>query len=109
MASRFLVAEVTDYGTIITELHVPDRQGKLGDIVLGFDNLAQYLKGHPYFGCTVGRVATALRGRIHPRRPDLQARYQQPHQPSARGPQRLRQSRVAGKAIPGEKIRRVGA
>lgn len=55
-----LVAKVSNYGTIITELHVPDRDGKLGDIVLGFDNLAQYLKGHPYFGCTVGRVANRI-------------------------------------------------
>lgn len=55
-----LVVKVADYGTIITELHVPDRSGKLGDVVLGFDNLAQYLKGHPYFGCTVGRVANRI-------------------------------------------------
>ncbi len=52
-----LVAKITNYGTILTELHVPDRAGNLGDIVLGFDNLAQYLQGHPHFGCTVGRVA----------------------------------------------------
>jgi len=55
-----LVAKVTNYGTIVTELLIPDRQGKLGDIVLGFDNLAQYLKEHPYFGCTVGRVANRI-------------------------------------------------
>jgi aldose 1-epimerase len=55
-----LVAKVTNYGTIITEVHVPDRGGKLGDVVLGFDNLAQYLKGHPCFGCTVGRVANRI-------------------------------------------------
>ena len=55
-----LIARITDYGTIITELHVPDRHGKLCDIVLGFDNLGQYLKGHPYFGCTVGRVANRI-------------------------------------------------
>ena len=55
-----LVAKVTNYGTIITELHVPDRQGALGDVVLGFDNLAQYVKGHPCFGCTVGRVANRI-------------------------------------------------
>jgi aldose 1-epimerase len=55
-----LTAKVATYGTIITELHVPDRDGKPGDIVLGFDNLAQYLKGHPYFGCTVGRVANRI-------------------------------------------------
>jgi aldose 1-epimerase len=55
-----IIAKITNYGTIITELHVPDRQGKLGDIVLGFDNLEQYLKKHPYFGCTVGRVANRI-------------------------------------------------
>ncbi len=55
-----LVAKVTNYGVIITELHVPDRHGKLGDIVLGFDNLAQYLVKHPYFGATVGRVANRV-------------------------------------------------
>jgi len=60
-----LVAKITNYGTIITELHVPDRNGNLGDIVLGFDNLAQYLQGHPCFGCTVGRVANRIaRGRF---------------------------------------------
>jgi aldose 1-epimerase len=57
-----VVAKVTNYGTVITELHVPDREGKLGDVVLGFDNLEQYLKGHPYFGCTVGRVANRIAG-----------------------------------------------
>lgn len=55
-----LVAKISNYGTIITELHVPDRAGKNGDVVLGFDNLEQYLKGHPYFGCTVGRVANRI-------------------------------------------------
>lgn len=57
-----LVAKVTNYGTILTELHVPDRKGQLGDIVLGFDNLEQYLKGHPYFGATCGRVANRIAG-----------------------------------------------
>jgi len=57
-----VMAKVTNYGTIITELHVPDRQGRLGDVVLGFGNLDQYLQGHPYFGCTVGRVANRIAG-----------------------------------------------
>jgi len=55
-----LLTKVTNFGTVITELHVPDRDGQLGDIVLGFDNLEQYLQGHPYFGCTVGRVANRI-------------------------------------------------
>jgi aldose 1-epimerase len=55
-----LTAKITNFGTIITELHAPDRHGKPGDVVLGFDNLGQYLKKHPYFGCTVGRVANRI-------------------------------------------------
>src|ERR1022692_566040 len=55
-----LAAKITNYGTILTELRVPDRRGKLGNIVLGFDNLKQYLAGHPYFGCTIGRVANRI-------------------------------------------------
>jgi aldose 1-epimerase len=58
--SNGLVAKITNFGTIITELHVPGRDGQLGDVVLGFDNLEQYLQGHPHFGCTVGRVANRI-------------------------------------------------
>jgi aldose 1-epimerase len=55
-----MLAKVTNYGTIITELHVPDRKGNPGDVVLGFDALEPYLKGHPFFGATVGRVANRI-------------------------------------------------
>jgi aldose 1-epimerase len=48
------------YGAILTELHVADRNGKLEDVVLGFDNLKDYLAGHPMFGATVGRVANRI-------------------------------------------------
>jgi aldose 1-epimerase len=58
--ARGLVAKVTNYGGIVTELHVPDRHGKSGDVVLGFDNLPQYLEKHPYFGATVGRFANRI-------------------------------------------------
>jgi aldose 1-epimerase len=56
-----LVMKVTTYGAIITELHVPDKAGKLADVVLGFDLLDGYVKGNPYFGATVGRVANRIR------------------------------------------------
>jgi aldose 1-epimerase len=39
---------------------VPDRDGKLNDVVLGFDDLESYLKGHPHFGATTGRVANRV-------------------------------------------------
>jgi len=58
--SSGLVVKVSNYGTIITELQVPDRAVRNGDVVLGFDNLEQYLQPHPYFGCTVGRVANRI-------------------------------------------------
>src|SRR5688572_20046679 len=52
-----LVLKAMTYGAIITEFHVPDRQGKPADIVLGFDDLSGYVEGRTYFGATVGRVA----------------------------------------------------
>jgi aldose 1-epimerase len=55
-----LKVKIVTYGGIITELHVPDRNGKFEDVVLGFDNLQQYLDGHPYFGCITGRVANRI-------------------------------------------------
>jgi aldose 1-epimerase len=55
-----LTAKVMTYGAILTELHVPDRDGKPTDVVLGFDNLKGYLAGHPFFGATVGRFANRI-------------------------------------------------
>jgi aldose 1-epimerase len=55
-----LVCKVITYGAAITELHVPDRNGKPGDVVLGFDNLPQYLTDSPCFGAVVGRVANRI-------------------------------------------------
>ena len=60
--SRGMLAKITNYGTILTELHVPDRNGETVDVVLGFSRLEDYLSGHPYFGCTVGRVANRIGG-----------------------------------------------
>ena len=55
-----LIAKVMTYGALLTELHVPDKDGKLADVVLGFDTLDGYLAGHPYFGATTGRVANRI-------------------------------------------------
>jgi aldose 1-epimerase len=55
-----LVLKVSNYGTIITELHVPDRNGKLADIVLGYEELGDVWKATPFFGATVGRVANRI-------------------------------------------------
>ena len=48
------------YGGIITSLRVPDRTGKLDDIVLGFDTLDGYLKDHPFFGAIIGRYGNRI-------------------------------------------------
>ena len=45
------------FGATVTELYLPDRDGKLDDVVLGFDRLAPYETQSPYFGCIAGRVA----------------------------------------------------
>lgn len=49
------------YGAIITTIKVPDRDGNLSDVVLGFDDMKGYQqKGNPYFGALVGRVANRI-------------------------------------------------
>ena len=55
-----LVAKITNYGGTVTELWVPDRDGNLGDIVLGFDNLKDYEEKSPYFGCIIGRYGNRI-------------------------------------------------
>ncbi|MFQ6036612.1 MAG: aldose epimerase family protein [Sedimentisphaerales bacterium] len=55
-----LRARVMDYGAILVSLEVPDRDGKLADITLGFDELAPYIERNPMFGSTVGRYANRI-------------------------------------------------
>ena len=55
-----LTAKIMTYGAIVTELHVPDKAGKNADVVLGFNNLEQYLAGHPFFGAIAGRYANRI-------------------------------------------------
>jgi aldose 1-epimerase len=53
-------ATVTDFGAILTSLHVPGKDGKPVDVVLGFDTLDGYAAKHPYFGAICGRVANRI-------------------------------------------------
>ena len=60
-----LKATITPYGGTLTSLLVPDKTGKLGDVVLGFDDLAGYtsdlyLKENPYFGALIGRYGNRI-------------------------------------------------
>jgi aldose 1-epimerase len=52
--------KILTYGGIVTSLKVPDRNGKLGDVVLGFDDLESYLKSNPFFGALVGRYGNRI-------------------------------------------------
>ncbi|HVJ18180.1 MAG TPA: aldose epimerase family protein [Polyangiaceae bacterium] len=56
-----MVAKIINYGAIVTELMVPDKNGKAADVVLGFENMDGYLKNGPYFGATIGRVANRIK------------------------------------------------
>ncbi len=58
--SNGMVIKVTNYGGIVTSIQVPDRDTRLGDVALGFDELQPYLDGHPYFGCIVGRYGNRI-------------------------------------------------
>lgn len=53
---------ILDYGGIVVSLKVPDRNGVMGDVVLGFDNLDDYVTKSPYFGCLVGRFGNRIAG-----------------------------------------------
>jgi aldose 1-epimerase len=58
--ARGVEVKAITYGGIIQSLRVPDRSGRLGDIVLGFDSLDGYLKDHPFFGAIVGRYGNRI-------------------------------------------------
>ena len=55
-----LEARVTNYGGIVVSLNVPDRQGKVSDVVLGFDTFESYRGTHPYFGALIGRYGNRI-------------------------------------------------
>jgi aldose 1-epimerase len=60
--AKGMKVKIITYGGIVTELHVPDKNGKFSDVVLGFDDLKSYLAGHPFFGANAGRVANRIAG-----------------------------------------------
>ena len=57
-----LRATIIEYGAILVSLDVPDRDGKLADIALGFDDLDSYVRRNPLFGAVVGRYANRIAG-----------------------------------------------
>ncbi len=56
-----LVARVMTRGATLVELHVPDKDGDVEDVILGFDDVAGYeSEDNQYFGCTTGRVCNRI-------------------------------------------------
>ncbi|MEZ6126287.1 MAG: aldose epimerase family protein [Planctomycetaceae bacterium] len=56
-----LITKVMTRGATLVELHVPDRDGKIADVVLGWDDVAGYeSEDNQYFGCTTGRVCNRI-------------------------------------------------
>jgi aldose 1-epimerase len=54
------IMKVINYGGIITSLIMPDRNGKMGDVVLGYDSLEGYVTNNPYFGALIGRYGNRI-------------------------------------------------
>lgn len=57
-----LQADITDLGAIVVRLLVPDRAGKLGDVVLGFSSVTPYPTQTAYFGALIGRIGNRVAG-----------------------------------------------
>jgi aldose 1-epimerase len=58
-----IVVRVADLGATLVEVHLPDRDGVVADVALGYDSAAGYQSpANPYFGATVGRVAGRIAG-----------------------------------------------
>ena len=51
---------IMDYGATIVKILAPDRNGKLDDVVLGFDKFSPYLHATTHFGATIGRYANRI-------------------------------------------------
>lgn len=58
--SKGVTATVMSLGSTIISLKMPDREGEIKEVTLGFDNLQQYLAGHSYFGAVIGRFANRI-------------------------------------------------
>ena len=51
---------IISYGGIITSMRVPDREGNIGEVTLGFEGLLGYERAHPYFGALIGRYGNRI-------------------------------------------------
>ena len=55
-----MVVQITNFGAKIASIIVPDKTGQLDDVVLGYDSIEGYVKGHEYYGAICGRYANRI-------------------------------------------------
>ena len=55
-----MCVRITNFGGIVVSIEVPDRDGKMADVALGFDSIEGYENTHPYFGALVGRCGNRI-------------------------------------------------
>ena len=53
-------AKLISFGAVLVSLEIPDSKGRLADVVLGYDDLEDYINCRRYFGCTIGRFANRI-------------------------------------------------
>ncbi len=58
--SHSMSAEIINYGATVVKLKVPDKNGKIGDVILGYDSLSGYVNGSSFFGGTIGRYGNRI-------------------------------------------------
>ena len=60
LKNEFLEVEITEYGASVVSIKVPDRNGKMVDVVLGYDDLMSYKRQDKYIGATIGRCCNRI-------------------------------------------------
>ncbi len=55
-----IVVKISDCGATIVSILVPDKNGKMGDVTFGYDNVSGYVNGTQFFGATIGRYANRI-------------------------------------------------
>jgi aldose 1-epimerase len=56
-----MTVKLSNYGGTITAVLVPDKNGSIGDVVLGYDSLAEYITNRAFLGAMIGRFANRIR------------------------------------------------
>jgi aldose 1-epimerase len=54
--------EILEFGALVRSILIPDRDGNIADVSLGWDTLEDYINDKTYFGATIGRVANRIGG-----------------------------------------------